>query len=847
MEYVRPAIEARWTDLTADQQAVVIAHLDSSDPTLAKNFFNYNAEPGKKAVKTLTQGPVTDYSNADVYWGDVGAPAANADFASLSAAQKQLVAASLGYEVYESGVWYNAGADAGLRVMTGFASGQAADFDLDKIDWGGPQAPDDNASFEQLTAAQRAVVVAQLGYAQIDRQVFYNATAEAGEQVRVDFTQGSGGDYENKDVVWGEVAKPADSTAFGNLTYDQQNQVLAHLGYARWDGVVYFDADATADQQYRLSFEQGADKDYENADMVWSAVATPLLSHKIDVSAVPVAGDSYSIVIDGVDIRYTARAAEGSQPADTTTAHLVAGLVNAINSSGLYGAIAVGNQIQINDGDAGGKAVVTTSIGVVGEMQSRDLSYAALTATQQFHVLDQTGFVQYTQTTYVDTTQADAFKRVLTAFTEGVDYTNAGMDWGSTGTQQSTRWIVDDGSNRYVIYAYDDISDGTGDIDEIHILEPHVLLGQRGFGFLLAGGTITTLQANADFVVSGQDDAIVRGNINLLGAGSDLTIQSDKWTYWEGGANVTGNITLLGGVELDGSNPTGKPNGGANADGVSLYIHAATTLNTTTAGTHIVLAGGQDVEIHGRVIAGGEIGDAGVTWLGADSTISVTAGQQILVNTALSAAKSVTLTTTATPGADDNGFSVIVGSAAGLTAAGITSNSDGGLVKIDAKGSVTINGMVLSGGVVTQTFGGPNQDVLLSETIAWSAKNSTIDLKAAGQLWLGGMAKTEDGDFVEIGGTFRANDLIKLQGGSNSDGIGIKMPGGARIATSNADGRIIMISAQDAELYGQVVAGGEVLDHFDSRGLTLGSSTRLFNGDSSIAIRPTARSVSAAT
>ena len=40
-------------------------------------------------------------------------------------------------------------------------------------------------------------------------------------------------------------------------------------------------------------------------------------------------------------------------------------------------------------------------------------------------------------------------------------------------------------------------------------------------------------------------DAIIRGNINLLGAGSDLTIQSDSWTYWEGTANVTGNPKVI--------------------------------------------------------------------------------------------------------------------------------------------------------------------------------------------------------------------------------------------------------------------------------------------------------------
>jgi hypothetical protein len=45
--------------------------------------------------------------------------------------------------------------------------------------------------------------------------------------------------------------------------------------------------------------------------------------------------------------------------------------------------------------------------------------------------------------------------------------------------------------------------------------DPHVLHGPRGFGFLLTG-TLTTLSDDADLVVEGQDDLIVRGNVNLI-------------------------------------------------------------------------------------------------------------------------------------------------------------------------------------------------------------------------------------------------------------------------------------------------------------------------------------------
>ena len=205
------------------------------------------------------------------------------------------------------------------------------------------------------------------------------------------------------------------------------------------------------------------------------------------------------------------------------------------------------------------------------------------------------------------------------------------------------------------------------------------LFGQRGYGFLLTG-TITTLDAGQGLTVTGDKDVIVRGNINLLGAHANLLLQSDSWIYWEGFANVAGDISFYGGVELNGSNPLAHPMGGANADGVSLFVHATSTLNTLSGGSHITLRGGQDVILNGPIVAGGLIGPTGVSYQGSgDSTVSITAGQRILVDTFLGAAYSVTLTTTAAPGAGDDGVAVQITSAGGLTAAGITSDHSGGL------------------------------------------------------------------------------------------------------------------------------------------------------------------------
>jgi len=55
---------------------------------------------------------------------------------------------------------------------------------------------------------------------------------------------------------------------------------------------------------------------------------------------------------------------------------------------------------------------------------------------------------------------------------------------------------------------------------------------------------------------------------------------------------------------------------------------------------------------------------------------------------------------------------------------------------------------------------------------------------------------TEAGGTVESGGTIRANQRISLEGGQDrdGDGKGVKMPGGARVATANEDGEIYIKS-----------------------------------------------------
>ncbi|MBV5276566.1 hypothetical protein JZU56_01645, partial [bacterium] len=114
------------------------------------------------------------------------------------------------------------------------------------------------------------------------------------------------------------------------------------------------------------------------------------------------------------------------------------------------------------------------------------------------------------------------------------------------------------------------------------------------------------------------------------------------------------------------------------ADGTSVYVHASSTLSSARAGTSITITGKDDVEIHGAVLAGAVRDTDGTRYLGPDSTISVTAGEQILLNNSLAAAKSVTLQTLDGPGSDDHKNAIILDTVAGITSAGWTSDKSGG-------------------------------------------------------------------------------------------------------------------------------------------------------------------------
>jgi hypothetical protein len=440
-----PAVSAGFDSLTDAQKLVVAKYLGYEYDAEYQRYFNYNAPQGRKVATTFSQGVVTDYRNEDIYWGAAGAPAAGTAFTGLTQAQQQVVARALGYEMYTGTTWYKESAARGVQVVKTFATGPVQ-YAIDAIDWGGPGKPADGASFEDLTTAQRALVAETLGYAVFDRQMFYKADAAAADRLILVPVQGQ--HYQNSAIDWTGLPTAGQGVTFDQLTVQQQQRVLDTIGYRRFDGVIYQDADASADKRYVLTFTEGTD--YTNAGITWSTVS------------IPAAGTAF----------------------------------------------------------------------------------ADLSAQQQFRVLEQTGWSQYTGRVYF---RAAATKELVTNFIEGFDYRNADMPWGDAGTTPATRWVVTDGTTKVVVVALDD--DGNGVTDGVMVTEPHELFDQGAYGFLLTG-TIANLADNHGITIASTEDVIIRGNIQLLGAGSDLVLQSNRWVYWEGEAEIHGNIDIRGGVTL---------------------------------------------------------------------------------------------------------------------------------------------------------------------------------------------------------------------------------------------------------------------------------------------------------
>ncbi|MFA9373158.1 MAG: Ig-like domain-containing protein, partial [Poseidonibacter sp.] len=708
-----PSINASFESLTLEQKEVVASHLGYSTRDGGVNWINLGADINDRYKTTFTQAAKIDYANDAMAWGDAGVPAANATFSSLTTAQKDVVANALGYKVYHNGVYVNFDAEASLKVVDSLKTG---DYIINDINWGGVKAPLENATFGELSAEQREVVLKYLKFTEITgKTLLYNAqTNDLIESID---------DYSF--VTWPEeagVKAPADGIPFSGLTKEQTAHVLKSMGYVEYTGTAYQNVEG----KYEATFEkQNGSFSYENKDMGWSLVDVP----------------------------------------DSTT------------------------------------------------------PFESLSISQQELILKAIGYTRYETTIYYDADNENPNDKVRTDFELGVDYANKDINFGNVPLQQN-RWLIDDVNNetKYIIYAEDINEDGK--FETLKLQDAPKLTGQRGFGILM-NGTLTTFKDNADLVFSSDKDVIFRGNVNILGDSSNLTLQSDSWVYAEGQFDVTGNITLLGGIGLDGEDL-----GGSNTTGDSVYIGKTTTLNTKEAGTTITIKGSKDVDILGAVVAGGVIGENGVTYAGVDSSVVIEAGEQVYVDTVLTASSNVTITTTGDLSEHDNGKSVILTKGAGLTTAGLSSHeTNGGSISINATHDVSVMSMILSGGTKTKSTTTNGYDVTYSD------KLSTLSIVSGGQAYIGGITKAKDGSMIEVGSTLTSTGSIYVKGGDSADGVSVRLPGTAKLITNDANSTITMIGSQNVNVSGVVVAGGEATDVYDDEGRLLGTQIEYFSPD----------------
>ena len=107
--------------------------------------------------------------------------------ASVRLEQQQVVAASLGYEVFTGVSYHNPDALIGEQMVNGFLIDNRVDYDL--LDWGGPGKPENPlAGFEALSYEQRLRVAESAGFS-----LFELITGENSNSHKIiDYCQNSG-------------------------------------------------------------------------------------------------------------------------------------------------------------------------------------------------------------------------------------------------------------------------------------------------------------------------------------------------------------------------------------------------------------------------------------------------------------------------------------------------------------------------------------------------------------------------------------------------------------------------------------------------------------------------------
>ncbi len=416
-------------------------------------------------------------------------------------------------------------------------------------------------------------------------------------------------------------------------------------------------------------------------------------------------------------------------------------------------------------------------------------------------------------------------------------------------------------SDQMLINSAAPLNDYSAAFDALSTVDPnHPLLGHSQYGIYLTG-TLTTLADNSDLNLVSPADILIRGNINVLGANSGLLIQSDRFAYIEGFIDVKADARIYGGIDatgavVDTNSPAGFHSATASSSnpsvGSSVLVHTTSRIVTRDSGSSIDIRGAGDVDLYGNIVAGGTITQSGVSFSGPSSSISVTAGEQLYLDTGLLASGTVTLNTSGTPSSDDtlaalfpgktlpvgtpnDPLSIVITTAGGATTAGLTTDGSGGGIVMNANGNIEILGTLNAGATVTQNIDANGK--LLSETITYSTEPATLTINASGRAFIGGHTLNQAGDIVETGTFLRAAHALTVNGGSYPTREGLLVHAASELTVNDPDGSITLTSDQDATILGAFIAGGRIDTVRDANGGYLGRNFVSFGGDSTVTLQ----------
>jgi hypothetical protein len=342
------------------------------------------------------------------------------------------------------------------------------------------------------------------------------------------------------------------------------------------------------------------------------------------------------------------------------------------------------------------------------------------------------------------------------------------------------------------------------------------LYGTTAFSLFMAG-TLRTLGTDALLDLSGEHAIIIIGIVQAIGAGTDAIIRSEDWVYLDTHLKVADNLQVWGGYDS-----SFVSTGGANTDGSSVYIDQLAILNTLNASSSIQVHGAQDVDLWGPVISGAAVVSEGSSFNGGDSTVTVTAGEQVLLASGLQASGDISVTG-GTPDSDDNNLSVILDTRAGIYSAGITSDNSGSSVAILSPGNVEIMGHVVSGAVVSLEY--DENGLFQNRSFNWSDEPSEVLIDVDGQAFIGGNTFNTSGNPIQVGGYIYANNRIQIDGGiHDATSMSVLVHAASEIVTNDPDSSIEIDADVDAVVYGVVMAGGTVTQQRDGSGTYQGRS-----------------------